>query len=82
MKDKHEPILFKQRENKTFNYQSRLSKDNRVDSDLETLNQKEFASKWKQGGERKTGRVMSIRTLIFVLVVLLICMYLLEKKYM
>jgi uncharacterized ion transporter superfamily protein YfcC len=72
--------LFKQRKNKTFNYQSRFSKDN--DSDLEVSNQKEFASKWKQESKRKMGSPMSMRTLIFILVLLLICMYLLEKKYM
>jgi hypothetical protein len=72
--------LFKQRKNKTFNYQSRFSKDN--DVDLEVSNQKEFASKWKQGSKRKMGSAMTMRTLIFILVLLLICMYLLEKKYM
>tara|TARA_R110002072_G_scaffold227415_2_gene384273 strand:+ start:99 stop:323 length:225 start_codon:yes stop_codon:yes gene_type:complete len=74
--------LFKQRKNKTFNYQPRFSKDNDVDSDLETSNKKDFISKWERDNKRKVGSAMSISTLIFVLVLLLICMYLLEKKYM
>ena len=74
--------MFKQRKNKTFNYQSRFSKDNDVDSDLERSNKKEFVSKWKRDNKQKVRSAMSIRTLIFVLVLLLICMYLLEKKYM
>ena len=82
MKDKHEYTLFKQRKNKTFNYQSRLSKDKDLDSDLETSDQKDFISKWKRGSKRKVGSAMSMRTLILILVLLLICMYLLEKKYM
>lgn len=72
--------MFKQRKNKTFNYQSRFSKHDAVNSDLETSNQKEFASKWKQTGNRKVGSAMSMRTLILILVLLLICMYLLDSK--
>tara|TARA_R110002049_G_scaffold217220_2_gene388638 strand:- start:124 stop:345 length:222 start_codon:yes stop_codon:yes gene_type:complete len=73
--------LFKQRKNKSFNYRPRFSKDE-VNSNLETSNEKNFASKWQQEGKCKVGASMSMRTLIFVLVLLLICMYLLEKKYM
>lgn len=82
MRDKHYHILFKQRKNKTFNYQSRFSKDSEVNSDLEASNKKEFVSKWDRDSKRKVGNAMTMQTLIFVLVLLLICMYLLEKKYM
>ncbi|MFI1772495.1 hypothetical protein [Thalassobellus citreus] len=81
MRYKHSYTLFKQRKNKSFNYQSRFSKEE-GNSNLETSNEKDFASKWKQNNKRKVGASMSMRTLIFVLVLLLICMYLLEKKYM
>lgn len=74
--------MFKQRKNKTFNYQSRFSKDDTINSDLETSSQKEFDSKWNRDTKLKGRAAMSMRTLIFVLVLLLICMYLLEKNYM
>lgn len=82
MKDKHYQILFKQRKNKTFNYQSRFPKDNEVDSYLETSKRKDFIAKWQRNNKSKGKSVMNMRTLILILVLLLICMYLLEKKYM
>ena len=77
--------MFKQRKNKAFKYQSRFSKESQTDSSLDdNSNTKEFISKWqrKSGSKTKTRGAMPIRTLILVLVLLLICMYLLEKKYM
>ncbi|WNH09377.1 hypothetical protein [Thalassobellus suaedae] len=74
--------MFKQRKNKSFNYRPRFSKEEDVNSNLEKSNEKDFASKWKQGSKRKVRGTLSVGTLIFVLVLLLICMYLLEKKYM
>jgi hypothetical protein len=77
--------LFKQRKNKTFNYQPRFSKENQTDSSLsEDSNTKDFISKWRKssGAKPKTRGAMRMRTLILFLVLLLICMYLLEKKYM
>ena len=75
--------MFKQRKHKTFNYQSRLAKENGKDSKDDELTTKEFISRWKdkRDSSRKVGFGMSIRTLILVLVLLLICMYLLEKKH-
>lgn len=75
-------ILFKQRKHKTFNYQPRFSKENETDSNLEERTEKEFVSRWKdkRGSNRKVGLGMSIRTLILVLVLLLICIFWLESK--
>ncbi len=74
--------LFKQRKHKTFNYQSRFSKENEEDSNVGEPARKEFVSKWndKRNSSRKGGFGMSIRTLIIVLVLLLICMFWLESK--
>ncbi|WP_396603245.1 hypothetical protein [Algibacter sp. R77976] len=77
--------MFKQRKHKTFNYQPRFSKESQTDSSSDNnSNTKDFVSKWKQssGTKVKTRGAMSMKVLIFVLVLLLICMYLLEKKYM
>ena len=77
--------MFQQRKNKTFNYQPRFSKENQKDSSLkEDSNTKDFISKWRKssGNKRKTRGAMRMRTLVLFLVLLLICMYLLEKKYM
>lgn len=75
--------MFKQRKNRTFNYQSRFSKENEKDSKDDELATREFSSRWKDKRDRsrKGGFSMSIRTLIIILVLLLICMYVLEKKY-
>ena len=77
--------MFKQRKHKTFNYQSRFSKESQTDSSLDdNSNTKDFVSKWQQskGAKPKTRGAMSIKVLILILVLLLICMYVLEKKYM
>ncbi|WP_187269409.1 hypothetical protein [Algibacter pacificus] len=77
--------MFKQRKHKTFNYQSRFSDKEKADSSLnKDLNTNDFISKWKENREvkRKVRGTMSVKTLILFLVLLLICMYLLEKKYM
>jgi len=78
--------LFNQRKNKSFNYKSRFSRE--TDSDTHQFNsakEKDFTSKWKQEshlGKRKIKGGMSIKMLVLVLVLLLICMYVLDKKYM
>jgi len=77
--------LFQQRKHKTFNYQSRFTKENNVDSNLnEKTDTKDYISKWKESrtGKRKVRAALPVKTLILFLVLLLICMYLLEKKYM
>ncbi|GAA4813488.1 hypothetical protein [Litoribaculum gwangyangense] len=77
--------LFKQRQHRTFNYQPRFSKENQTDScSEEDSKTKDFIAKWRNHKVHRTKAkgVMPIRTLILVLVLLLICMYLLEKKYM
>ena len=77
--------MFQQRKHKTFNYESRFSRENKVDSTLdEETNTKDYISKWKdsRNGKRKVKAAMPVKTLILFLVLLLICMYLLEKKYL
>ncbi|WP_298339061.1 hypothetical protein [uncultured Algibacter sp.] len=77
--------MFKQRKHRTFNYQSRFSKENQTDSSLnDNADTKDFVSKWKQskGTKVKARGAMSMKVLIMILVLLLICMYVLEKKYM
>ncbi len=81
--NKQSTILFKQRKHKTFNYQTRFSKENETTSNLESSSDDDFISKWKKERDvkSKVGMSMSMRTLILVLVLLLICMYLLESKF-
>lgn len=76
--------MFKQRKHRTFNYQPRFSKENQDLSNLENETSKDFISKWKdtRASKRKVKGVLPIRTLILALVLLLILMYVLEKKYM
>ncbi|APY10513.1 hypothetical protein BWZ22_04335 [Seonamhaeicola sp. S2-3] len=76
--------MFKQRKHRTFNYQPRFSKENQEVSNLENETSKDFISKWKEAraSKRKVKGVLPIRTLILALVLLLILMYVLEKKYM
>ncbi|WP_303279393.1 hypothetical protein [Flavivirga aquimarina] len=77
--------MFKQRKNKTFNYKSRFSKEDQNDLGLEdNFDTEDFASKWQRqrGKNVQVKGALPVRTLILVLVLLLLCMYLLEKKYM
>ncbi|WP_100615656.1 hypothetical protein [Confluentibacter citreus] len=78
--------MFNQRKNKSFNYKSRFSKETNSDANqLATDRDKDFVSKWKQDShlnKRKVKGGISMKILILVLVLLLICMYVLEKKYM
>ena len=77
--------MFIQRKNKKFNYQTRFSEKTETQSDLNNDSEtKDFVAKWKRksGSKIKTRGVMSMKVTIFILVLLLICMYLLEKKYM
>lgn len=72
--------MFKQRKHKTFSYKPRFSKEGKA---RETKGEeREFVSKWRKESGKKVRGGMSMRFLILALVLLLICMYLLEKKYM
>lgn len=85
MEDKHNSILFGQRKHRTFSYKPRFSKNNKEDANKEEDSKsKEFVSKWRQqtGHKVRMKGIMPVRTLILVLLLLLICMYLLEKEYM
>ncbi|GGD03032.1 hypothetical protein [Hyunsoonleella pacifica] len=72
--------MFKQRKHKTFNYKPRFSKDSNA-SEIED-GKNDFTLKWRKENGKKVRGGLSIRFLILALVLLLICMYLLEKKYM
>ncbi|MGC6431308.1 MAG: hypothetical protein ACON5F_09730 [Jejuia sp.] len=75
--------MFGQRKHKTFEYKPRFSEDS-TSTEIED-DTKEFASKWRRSNTNNTKKVkglFSMRVLILALVLLLICMYLLEKKYM
>ncbi|GAL63898.1 hypothetical protein [Algibacter] len=77
--------MFKQRKHRSFNYQSRFSEEKKADSGLnKDSNTKDYISQWKENraGKRKVRGAMPVKSLILFLVLLLICMYLLEKKYM
>ncbi|GAA4238935.1 hypothetical protein GCM10022291_31320 [Postechiella marina] len=77
--------MFNKRKNKTFNYKPRFSKESLEQSQLEDKsNQKEFISKWRRetGHKVRMGSVMPVKTVILLLVLLLICMYVLEKNYL
>ncbi|PWH83311.1 hypothetical protein DIS18_01800 [Algibacter marinivivus] len=76
--------MFKQRKHRTFNYQPRFSKESQTDSSLDKKSDtKDFISKWRASKPRnRVGFPVKTSVLIFILVLLLICMYLLEKKYM
>ncbi|WP_406684755.1 hypothetical protein N1F78_03225 [Seonamhaeicola sp. MEBiC1930] len=77
--------MFKQRKHKRFNYQPRFSKDHQLEKGEEGESEsKEFVSRWRRqsGNKMKYKGILPVRTLILALVLLLLCMYLLEKKYM
>jgi len=72
--------LFKQRKNKRYSYTPRQSKTNDVDG----VKKDEFTSKWERArhaNEHKTNMKIPMRTLLLLLVLLLICMYMLDKKF-
>lgn len=77
--------MFNQKKNKTFNYKPRFSKTTLEQSQLEhESHQKDFISKWRReaGHKVKMGGLMPAKTLILLLVLLLVCMYVLEKNYL
>lgn len=77
--------MFKQPKYKTFNFKPRFSTNNHTDSTLDDKHDiPNFISKWKRHNSNKikVKGVMPVKTLILFLVLLLICMYILEKKYM
>lgn len=84
LKDINLLILFKQRKNKHFNYRSQHSKTEDSDLELTAAKKDEFTSKWERtrnANAHKTGVRVSMRTLMLLLIVLLICMYMLDKKF-
>lgn len=77
--------MFNQRKNKTFNYKPRFSKNTLEQSKLEiNTEQKDFISKWRRetGHKVRIKGLMPAKTLILLLVLLLLCMYALEKNYL
>ncbi|WP_242205900.1 hypothetical protein [Aestuariivivens insulae] len=76
--------MFKQRKHKTFSYKPRFAKNDEDESNMESSKNTNFSSKWReaQSGKRKFKGGMKLSTLIIILVLLLLCMYLLEQKYM
>ena len=77
--------MFGQRKNKTFNYKPKFSKKDQIDFDSGGNSQsKEFITKWRQqtGNKVRMKGILPARTLILLLVLLLICMYLIEKNYL
>ena len=77
--------MFKQRKNKTFQYQSRFSKESKtVLEDEKASENADFISKWqnhRQLSKKKRKGGLSVKLLVFILVLLLICMYLLENRF-
>ncbi|AXT19541.1 hypothetical protein D7030_10265 [Flavobacteriaceae bacterium AU392] len=75
--------MFKQRKNKRFNYTPRYSDNDRIDANV-TSKKDEFASKWQRARNTNTprsGARISMKFLILILVLLLICMYILDVKF-
>lgn len=73
--------MFKQHRNRKFNYQPRFTRE----GDSREQPEDSFISKWNRERDINLGRGkrgFSLKALIFVLVLLLICMYWLEKKIM
>ncbi|MBD0836492.1 hypothetical protein [Aestuariibaculum suncheonense] len=83
MKYKYSSILFNQRKNKSFSYQPRFSQETEEKSGTTSSKDHDFISKWERtrSTKRKVKGAMSIRTLLLILVLLLICMYLLDSKF-
>lgn len=78
--------LLKQRKHKRFNYKPRYSKSGEASSnDGEVSSNDEFVSKWESvrgTNTRKSRKGFSVIKMIIILVLLLICMYVLEIKFM
>ena len=77
--------MFGRRKNKTFDYKPRFSKKNKSDFiGEENSKSKDFIVKWRQqtGNKVRMKGILPVRTLILLLVLLLLCMYLIEKNYM
>jgi hypothetical protein len=82
----NKPILFKQRKHKQFNYKPRYSRgDETLASSDEAVYGNEMTSKWqsiRNSKKRKGFKFFSLPVLFLILVLLLICMYVLEIKFM
>ncbi|WP_242119625.1 hypothetical protein [Aestuariivivens sediminicola] len=77
--------MFKQRKHKTFSYKPRFIKTDEAHTQSDGRNKTDFISKWKanQSGKRRVSKGgLKLGTLILLLVLLLILMYALERKYM
>ncbi len=76
--------MFGQRKHKTFNYKPKYAKRKEEASTEEETASQAFAKKWRQqtGHKVRMKGLLPVRTLILLLVLLLICMYVLEKNYM
>ncbi|GAA4280914.1 hypothetical protein [Gaetbulibacter aestuarii] len=77
--------MFKQRKPRRFNYQPKFSQENQArtaDGEAEDDN-KAFLRQWREErrARRKSRPMFSMRTLLIVLVLLLICIYMLQHKY-
>jgi type VI protein secretion system component VasF len=77
-------MLFGQRKHKTFNYKPKYGKRQDELQVEDASASKSFANKWRQqtGHKVQMKGLLPVRTLILLLVLLLICMYILEKNYM
>jgi hypothetical protein len=77
--------VFNLRKNKSFSYKSRFPKETDSDANQVTDEGSDFVAKWKQSShvnKRKIKGGFSMKILLLILVLLLICMYILENKYM
>ncbi|PTM09894.1 MAG: hypothetical protein DA407_04805 [Bacteroidetes bacterium] len=78
--------MFNQRKHKRFNYKPRHTKSDETMSSSDKASQNDvLSSKWQSVREttkRKGKRGFSLPVLFLILVLLLICMYVLEIKFM
>ncbi len=77
--------MFKQRKNKRFNYTNKYSKgdNSKLETNLTTSKKEKLTSKWesmRSANTDKIGLKLPIKALVLLLALLLICMYLLDKK--
>ena len=75
--------MFGKRKHRTFNYKPRLSKENQSGALDEDSKARDLIYKWKNESHRPSKIILGTMPIkILILVLLLICMYLLERKYM
>lgn len=74
--------MFGQRKHKTFNYKPRYSKKQEEGlKDDDVSSKSDFVTKWRQqtGNKVQMKGILPVRSLILLLVLLLICMYFINK---